>query len=1138
MWNKQALLLSIFLMGSLVANPQGAETIAGKVNINAVDGKNLQVKASDRAVIHWKDFSISKGECTRFIQPSSQSTVLNRVTGLMPSQLNGLLQANGKVYLVNPNGVIIGKEGRIDTAGFLASTLDLLNSDFLKGEELLFKGDSKSGVINLGTIEAWDGDVLLLGHYISDEGSIRASKGIIGMGAGHSIIIKPHATERLYILTEPQEEIEKDHIGIETSGTLQAIQAELKADGNAYAYAIKQKGHIEATATEERGGRIWLVAGNGQATVSGTLTAQKSNDIGGDVYLLGDRVGLIEEGKIDVSGKNGGGTVLIGGDYQGKNPEIINSQLSLVEAKCNISADAKETGNGGKVIVWSDGVTGFYGNISARGGEIQGDGGFVEVSGKGLPYVFGGLVDTLARNGKNGTLLLDPTDVTISAGGDSGHLAFNPTTMTFPFNPPNVASANINATTLTTALGTSNVIVTTESTGPSVGTLTVSAPISWAANNSLTLISNDRMEINSDITTTGTGSIIFLAGASLAFSDLAAQTIQTTSGDITLSSTNGNISFSVVFADVTIASTSGAISFATAAGDCNLDASGITKIQTLNGNLTFNIARDLNITPNAGSVEILASTQKNTFSIGRDLFLDGGPNINNVALIGSIGGGTFGAMEFTVGRNVILNGGDSGANSFALIGHTRGPSPPASVNVSGDIIFHSIGGDLQVIATNQLGTNGSNCFAQIGHINGSGAGNYQASGNIVINNVGGSVIVQGGVISAGTTASIGHGNAFGAANGDQYSGNITIANPGAGVQVLASNNAPAYIGFFSDPTKTVTFSSGQVSVTSLGPVTINAGNGQNAIIGYYDLATTAAATVNIGQIHVEAGQDLTLNPGNIILNAGDAVIGTDTATGTVQSNIFISCRDLLMNGPTGGNNGRARITNQIIGTSAPFDIQINSRNAFVGNGNGVNGSTEIFSSRNLTMISDSNAQFSPTALVHNINGNLTVVVDNDFPSPPGIGPGQFIYQNGAVISSNGPVRIFTAMRPQNSIQGLLNGAVFVPGPLFVNSATEEWGVYFSPTFSGFPFTIFYKNELPASIQQNGLAISEFFKDIETYDDWIFVKKPFCEGYDELMYECQEYPASSLSSEEIICDEKRIMIQRKYRTYQTKFVKSF
>lgn len=1133
MWNKQALLLSIFLMGSLVANPQGAETIAGKVNINAVDGKNLQVKASDRAVIHWKDFSISKGECTRFIQPSSQSTVLNRVTGLMPSQLNGLLQANGKVYLVNPNGVIIGKEGRIDTAGFLASTLDLLNSDFLKGEELLFKGDSKSGVINLGTIEAWDGDVLLLGHYISDEGSIRASKGIIGMGAGHSIIIKPHKAERLYILTEPQEEIEKDHIGIETSGTLQAIQAELKADGNAYAYAIKQKGHIEATATEERGGRIWLVAGNGQVTASGALTAQKNNGIGGDVYLLGDRVGLLEEGKIDVSGKNGGGTVLIGGDYQGKNPEIINSKLSLVEDKCYISADAKESGNGGRVILWSDGITGFYGDISARGGELQGDGGFVEVSGKGLPYLYKGNTDTRAPNGKTGTLLLDPTNITIQAAGDS-NIIFNGGT--FSANPPNAATATLSTGTLVGALNTSNVIVTTESAGPSVGTLTVTAPISWASNSSLTLLSNNVMTISDNITTTGSGSIILLAGSNMFFAAGAAQTIQTTSGDITLFSSAGNLDMSTLLtSNLTITSNSGTLSLATAAGDCRIDSAGLTKIQTLTGKLIFNIARDLNITPSAGGVEILPSTQTNTFSIGRDLDIEGGPNNNNFAQIGGIGGGTFGAMEFTVGRNVTLFGGDTGTNSFALIGHTRGPSPPASVNVSGDVIFHSIGGDLQLIATSVLGINGPNCFVQIGHINGSSAGNYQASGNIVINNVSGNVILQGGA-AAGCTASIGHGNVFGAANGDQYSGNISIFNPGAGVQVLASNNADAYIGFFSDPTKTVTFSSGQVAVTSLGPITINAANGLNAAIGYYDL--NATATVSIGQIHVEAGGDLTLNPGNLIANKGDAVIGTDASSGSVQSNIFISCRDLLLNGPTGSNTGRARITNQIIGTSAPFDVQINSRNAFVGNGNGVNGSTEIFSSRNLTMISDSNAQFSPTALVHNINGNLTVVVDNDFPSPPGIGPGQFIYQNGAVISSNGPVRIFTAMRPQNSIQGLLNGAVFVPGPLFVNSATEEWGVYFSPTFSGFPFTIFYKNELPASIQQNGLAISEFFKDIETYDDWIFAKKPFCEGYDELMYECQEYPASSLSSEEIICDEKRIMIQRKYRTYQTKFVKSF
>src|SRR5690606_33720447 len=109
-------------------------------------------QATARAVLHWDDFSIGAGEVVRFVQPDAASATLNRVLGGNPSSLLGSLEANGRVFLINPNGVLVGRGARIDAAGFLASTLNVTNEQFLAGGELVFSGESTAAVQNLGAI--------------------------------------------------------------------------------------------------------------------------------------------------------------------------------------------------------------------------------------------------------------------------------------------------------------------------------------------------------------------------------------------------------------------------------------------------------------------------------------------------------------------------------------------------------------------------------------------------------------------------------------------------------------------------------------------------------------------------------------------------------------------------------------------------------------------------------------------------------------------------------------------------------------------------------------------------------------------------------------------------------------------------
>ncbi len=166
-------------------------------------------------------------------------------------------------------------------------------------------------------------------------------------------------------------------------------------------------------------GKAIALYGN-QVTTTGNLTAP-----GGTVMVLGERIGLFGNTQIDVSSENGGGTVLIGGGFQGKD-DVPTAARTFVDSGVTIKADATppnlssgENGNGGNVVIWANEVTGFYGNISARGGINGGNGGLVEVSGK-EHLIFRGAVDTSAVNGLWGTLLLDPTDIIIANGtGDS-----------------------------------------------------------------------------------------------------------------------------------------------------------------------------------------------------------------------------------------------------------------------------------------------------------------------------------------------------------------------------------------------------------------------------------------------------------------------------------------------------------------------------------------------------------------------------------------------------------------------------------------------------------------------------------------------------------------------------------------------
>ncbi|MDI9409443.1 MAG: filamentous hemagglutinin N-terminal domain-containing protein, partial [Candidatus Pacebacteria bacterium] len=196
-----------------------------------------------------------------------------------------------------------------------------------------------------------------------------------------------------------------------------------------------------------------------------------------------------------------GGTVTVNGTIEAVRGNVLlsSTNLTTIGEGAVIRVDAESNGNGGRAIIWSDNHTDFHGFISAQGGTTSGDGGFVEVSGKNtLNYT--GMVNTLASHGKTGTLLLDPTDITISSGTNSATNSAGTITGTG-------TASIVNITTLQTALATNNVIINANAgTGTGSGKITVAEAVTWSSNSNLTL-TGTAIEINASITNSGTGTL-------------------------------------------------------------------------------------------------------------------------------------------------------------------------------------------------------------------------------------------------------------------------------------------------------------------------------------------------------------------------------------------------------------------------------------------------------------------------------------------------------------------------------------------------------------------------------------------------------------------------------------------------------
>ncbi len=470
------------------ALPSGGVVSVGSASISS-SGSALNIhQTSHKAALNWQQFDIGSQARVNFIQPNSQAVALNRISGSTPTQIYGQLNANGQVFLLNPNGILFGQHSQVNVGGILASTMRLHDADFLAANYRL-TDPGLGSVLNQGLINA-SGSVNLVANDLNNTGSVFATT--VSLVSGNTVAL--NVTGDGLIRARVTDAALKT--SIHNSGELQAAQVTLSAGEakGALDRVVNNSGVIRATGIKVLGGEVLLEAGNvsntgtivaqnedgcggniklmgdmtdGQTWVGGRIDASSTTSQGGHIEVIGTTVAIEDGAHLTASGATGGGEVLVGGSWQNTDPTVRQAVTTTIAPTAKLKANATDQGNGGTVVAWSDitnpaSITRAHGRFEAKGGPNGGDGGRIETSGHWLDTA-GIAVATKGLSGKPGMWLLDPYTVTIGVGSTSG-TAF-PSSAPFSFTPS--ATSVILASAITTALQNGNNVTVATGDGSS-----------------------------------------------------------------------------------------------------------------------------------------------------------------------------------------------------------------------------------------------------------------------------------------------------------------------------------------------------------------------------------------------------------------------------------------------------------------------------------------------------------------------------------------------------------------------------------------------------------------------------------------------------------------------------------------------
>ncbi|WP_051378311.1 GLUG motif-containing protein [Derxia gummosa] len=322
-----AALAALALPPLALAAPSGGEVVLGSATISRSGTATTIDQSSARAVIDWRSFGIASGEQVNFVQPDRSAIALNRVIGNERSVIDGVLRANGQVFLVNSNGVLFGAGSSVSAAGIVASTLDISNTDFIAGRQVFAGGGG--AVENDGRISVPEGGyVALLGGAVRNGGGIEAPKGMAALAAGNRVTLT--------------------FAGDSLLG--------LSLDAGGLAALVENGGAIVAD-----GGRILLTArgadelAGAQVNTTGLLRARTIDDLKGGIVVLAEGGGAHVAGTLDASAPavGDGGFIETSGRKVGFADDVVITT-------------AAASGRTGRLLIDPDGFTiGSGGDIGA-----------------------------------------------------------------------------------------------------------------------------------------------------------------------------------------------------------------------------------------------------------------------------------------------------------------------------------------------------------------------------------------------------------------------------------------------------------------------------------------------------------------------------------------------------------------------------------------------------------------------------------------------------------------------------------------------------------------------------------------------------------------------------------------------------
>lgn len=775
-------------------------------------------QTSQRAVVNWDTFNVGAAASIHFAQPNAQAVTLNRVNDANPSQIYGRITAPGQVYLTNANGVYFSPSASVDVGGLVATTHRISDDNFMSGQAVFERNGSTAKVTNEGRLTAaLGGYIALLAPEVQNAGVVVAQAGTVVLAAGEAITLNFSGNKTLASITT-------------TAATIATLVenklAVLAEDGQIILSAI--------AANKLQGGVV---------KNSGNLEASSLVNKGGKIVLEGNEIVLNRNSKIEAKGPAGGGTVLVGGDWQGSGEVRTATRVSM-ETGASIDVSATDHGDGGKVVLWSDtkdtdSRTQVHGSITVQGGPQGGGGGQVETSGHQID-IAGATVNASAPQGNAGQWLIDPYDYTIGTS---------------------------EASAIATALGAASVTVTTANdvtgygsngSSASSGDITVNSAITWSANNKLTLSAARNININAAITANGTTSG---AGVALLYNQ------GNVSGDynfgLTASGSGSNLA----------ASFAGSINFA------NIAASFST--QNYNAaSKTFTLINSVSTSASIYCAALATCDTSNTTNyalannIDASTFVNGAAKYNNLRGTSTSG---YNAMFTGLGHTISkLSLGTSGTSNVGLFYTSNTAAVVRDLRLSGvTLAGGSYTGSLignaaagltinnvvldSVSATSSITSSGSYVGGLVGAV---ASGTSNLSNAYVLNtNVSGAGYVGGVIGQSYMTATNVHktGNVTATSNsaGGVFGYNTSVLNNIDSVgDVSGTYNVGGLLGDGGTSTVTNTFATGKVTGTAhqvggligtfSGASITNASTGGGAVSGTFSVGGLVGWIGNVG----------------------------------------------------------------------------------------------------------------------------------------------------------------------------------------------------------------------------------------------------------------------------------------------------